>query len=152
MVDDLPKLGKLIDADRDIYIYIYICVRKLCLIVSDNGFAPSQRQAIIRTNAAILLIWTLETNVTEMLIEIHTFSLTKIYLKTSTAKWRSFCLGVNVLNIDIKIMKWHFVANQKIIKISCRVKIVHELHYCCECKSRGANLTSNTSLYITPGH
>ena len=106
-----PKVGLTVSVN---YIWVnYICVRKLSLIGSDNGFSPGQHQAIIRTNAAILLIWPLETNVTEMLIEIHTFSFKKIHLTTSSAKWRSFCLGVNVFNIDIKIIEWHFVANFK---------------------------------------
>ena len=35
--------------------------------------SPGQRQAISWTNAGILLIGTLETNFSEILIEIHTF-------------------------------------------------------------------------------
>ena len=35
----------------------HICVNKLNIIGSDNGLSPGRRQAIIRTNAGILLIW-----------------------------------------------------------------------------------------------
>ena len=40
----------------------HICVGNLTTIGSDNGSSPSRRQAIIWTNAGILLIWPLETN------------------------------------------------------------------------------------------
>ena len=75
----------------------HICVGKLTNIGSDNGLAPSRRQAIIWTNAGILLIRPLGTNFSEFLIIIHTFSFNKMHLKMSSAKWRPFCLGLNVL-------------------------------------------------------
>ena len=40
----------------------HICIGKLTIIGSDNGLSPEQRQAIIWTNAGILLIWPLGTN------------------------------------------------------------------------------------------
>ena len=55
------------------------------------------RQAIIWTNAGILSIGPLGTNVSETLIEIHTFSFKKMHLKMSSGKWRPFCLGLNEL-------------------------------------------------------
>ena len=75
----------------------HICVGKLTNIGSDNGLSPGQRQAIIWTNAGILLIWRLGPNFSEILIGIQTFSFKKMYLKISSAKWRPFCLGLNVL-------------------------------------------------------
>ena len=66
-------------------------------IGSDNGLSPGQCQVIIWTNAGILLIGPLGTNFGEILIEIHTFSFKKMHLKISSAKWRPFCLGLNVL-------------------------------------------------------
>ena len=65
----------------------YICVSKLTIIGSDNGLSPDRRHAIIWTNAGILLIWTLGTNFSEILSEIHTFSFKKMHLKMSSAKW-----------------------------------------------------------------
>ena len=56
------------------------------MIGSDNGLSPDQLQAIIWTNAEILLIRTLGTNFSEMISKIHTFSFKKMHLKTSSAK------------------------------------------------------------------
>ena len=76
----------------------HICVGKLTTIGSDNGLSPDRRQAIIRTNAGILLGRHLGTNFSEILIEILLFSFKKMRLKVSSAKRRQFCLGLNVLN------------------------------------------------------
>ena len=74
-----------------------ICVSKLTIIASDNGLSPGRRQAIIWNNAEILSIGLLGTNFNEILIGIQTFSFKKMHLKVSSAKWRPFCLGLNVL-------------------------------------------------------
>ena len=76
---------------------MHICVVKLTIIGSDNGLSPGRRQAIIWTNAGILLIGTLGTNFIEILIGIQTFSFKKMHLKMSSAKWRPSCLRLNVL-------------------------------------------------------
>ena len=76
----------------------HLCVSKPTSIASDNGLSPGRRQAIIWTNARILLIGPLGTIFNEILSEIHTFSFNKMRLKMSSGKWRSFCLGLNVLN------------------------------------------------------
>ena len=47
-----------------------ICLSKLIITGSDNGLSPGRRQAIIWTNAGILLIGPLGTNLSEILIEI----------------------------------------------------------------------------------
>ena len=57
---------------------MHICISKLTLIVSDNGLSPGRRQAIIWTNAGILLIGALRTNFSEILIGIQTFSFKKL--------------------------------------------------------------------------
>ena len=57
---------------------------------------PGRRQAIISTNAGILLIGPLGINFSEILIEIITFSFNKMRLIVSSAKCRPFCLGLNV--------------------------------------------------------
>ena len=69
---------------------MHICISKLAIIGSDNGLLPGRRQAIIWTNAGILLIWTLGTNFSEILIEIHIFSFKKMHLKMLSVKWRPF--------------------------------------------------------------
>ena len=70
---------------------------KLTIIGSDNGLLPGRHQAIIWTNAEILLIDPLGTKFSEILIEIHTFSLKKMHLNMSSRKWWPFC-DLNVLN------------------------------------------------------
>ena len=55
----------------------HICVGDLTIIGSDNGLSPGRRQAIIWTNAGILLIGPLGTSLSEISIEIHTFSFKK---------------------------------------------------------------------------
>ena len=79
----------------------HICVSNLTIIGSNNDLSPSQCQAIIWTNAGILLIRLLGTNFSEMLMEIHTFSFKKIHLKMSSGKWRPFCLCLNVLSLQL---------------------------------------------------
>ena len=78
----------------------HICVSNLTIIGAENGLSPGRRQAIICTNDGILLIRPLRTNFSEILSAIHTFSFKKMHLKTSSTKWRPFCLGLNVLNIS----------------------------------------------------
>ena len=75
----------------------HIYVGKLTIIGSDNGLSPGRRQAIIWTNAGILLIEPLGTNFREILIEIQINSFKKMRLKMSSAKWRPFYFGLNVL-------------------------------------------------------
>ena len=75
----------------------HICVGEIIIIGSDYGLSPGRRQAIIWTNAGILLIGPLRMNFSDILIEINTFSFNKMHLKMSSAKWRLFRLGLNVL-------------------------------------------------------
>ena len=77
-----------------------ICVSILTIIGSDNGLSPGWRQAIIWTNAR-MLIGHLGTNFGGMLIEIHTSSSKKMHLKMSSGKWRPFCLALSVLIIQL---------------------------------------------------
>ena len=76
----------------------HICVSKLTIIGSDTGLSPGRCQAIIWTNAGILLIRTLGTNFREILGEINSFSFSKMHSEMSSAKWRLFGLGLNEFN------------------------------------------------------
>ena len=82
----------------------HICVTGLIIIGWDNGFSPGQCQGIIWTSAGILLIGTLGTNLSEILIEIHTFSFKKMHIKISSAKWWPFCLSLNVLRKHVIVI------------------------------------------------
>ena len=75
----------------------HICVNDLTNIGSDNGLSPARRQAIIWTNAGILLTGPIGTKFSEIFIEIHTSSFKKIHLKMASGKWRLFLLCLNVL-------------------------------------------------------
>ena len=84
----------------------HIWVSKLTMIGSDNGLLPGGCQAIIWTNAEILLIGHMGTNFSETLIEIYTFSFKKMHFKISFADWWIWCIGLNVLiGVKTKSMK-----------------------------------------------
>ena len=59
----------------------HIYVIKLTIIGSDNGLSPGRHQAIILTNAGVLLIGPSGTNFSEILIEVYTFSFKKKKIK-----------------------------------------------------------------------
>ena len=84
----------------------HICVSNLTTIGSVNGLSPGRHQAITWTNAGILLIGPLGTNFSEILIKIPTFSFKKMRLKVSSAKWRPFCLGLNVLTHCVLVIPY----------------------------------------------
>ena len=71
----------------------HIRVSKLIIIGSDNGLSPGRRQAIILTNAGILLIGPIGTNFSE----IHTFSFKENAFEKVLCEMASICLGLNVL-------------------------------------------------------
>ena len=73
----------------------HIYVSKLNIICSDNDLAPCRRQAIIWTSGGILLTGHLGTNVSEIVIEIHTFSFKIMHLIMSFGKWRTPCLDLS---------------------------------------------------------
>ena len=76
----------------------HICVSNLTITGSDNDLLPDLRQAIVWTNAEILLIGPLGRNFSEILIGIITFSFKKMHLEVLSAKRLPFCLSLNVLN------------------------------------------------------
>ena len=87
---------------------MHICVSKLNIIASDNGLSPGQHQAIIWTNAGILLIKPSGTNFSEILIRIQIFSFTKNVLENVVCKMafilcRSQCVksSVSMVFIDL---------------------------------------------------
>ena len=92
---------------------IYICISKLTIIGSDNGLSPGWCQAIIWTNAGILLIGIgpLGTNFSETLIKIHTFAFKEMQLKISSGRWRAFCFELSVLTNRGQDNGCHFAGN-----------------------------------------
>ena len=117
----------------------HICVSKITIIGSDNGLPPGRRQAIIWTNAGILLIGPCGTKFHEILIESQTFSFKKMHFKMSSGKWRPFCLGLNVLTSSMvsKIYTpycWnniytHISPSHTTYRVSLRVSFYQPLNY-----------------------
>ena len=102
----------------------HICVSKQTIIGSDNGLSPGRRQAIIWTNAEIVLIGTLGTNFSEILIEIRIFSFKKMGLIVSPVKWLPCCLGLNELKLLLAVgnlLTWHLIGWQH----SCQPIIIY---------------------------
>ena len=79
----------------------HICGSELTIISSDNNLSPGRPQAIIWTNARILLNGPLWTNFSEILLEIYIFSLKKMHLQMFRGKCRPFCLSLNVLRCQV---------------------------------------------------
>ena len=77
----------------------HLCICKLTIIGSNNGLLPGRHQAIIWTNDGILLIGPLGTNFSEISIAILTSSFKNMFLEVLSAKWRPFCLSLNVLKM-----------------------------------------------------
>ena len=116
------------------------CISKLIIIGLDNGLAPGWRQAIIWTNAGIMLMGTLGIHLNEILSKVHTYSFKRMYLKMST-KWRPLCLGLNVQSISGKLFakayaRCMFHSTGMYDAIIC-IGSLHELHasqtFKCDC-------------------
>ena len=67
----------------------HICVGNLTIIGPDNGLSPGRRQAIIWTNAGILLIGPWGTNFSEILNGIQTFSFKKMHFENVVCEMTS---------------------------------------------------------------
>ena len=78
---------------------MHICISTITIIILENGLSPGRHQAIIWTNAGILLISTIWTNFNEILSEI--FSFNKMGLKMSSGTWWQFGLSLKTLNNNI---------------------------------------------------
>ena len=109
----------------------HICVSKLNIIASDNGLSPGRRQAIIWTDAGILLIGPLGANFSEISIGIQTCSFKKMHLKMSSAKGRLFCLGLNVLKLTkgyqrVRVLTTMILYNLQEIRVMNSVHVFLE--------------------------
>ena len=88
----------------------HICVSKPTTIGSDNGLSPGRRQAIIWSNAGILLIGTEGRNLSEILIEIHIFSLKNAF---ENIVWEMAAILSRPQCVNMKsnmYAKWRIVA------------------------------------------
>ena len=100
-------------------------------IGSYNGLSPIRHQIIIQTNARLLSIGPLGTNVSEILIKIINFSFTKIHLKMSSAKWRPFGPGGWVKR-EFLCGQWSDVPHGcdfRILNSRCNDDVIKSKHY-----------------------
>ena len=77
----------------------HICVSKLIIVGSENGLLPERHQAIICTNAEILLIGPVETTFIEILNEkrnSYMFIQENVF-ENVVWKVAPFCVGLNDL-------------------------------------------------------
>ena len=116
----------------------HICVNKLATIDSDNGLSPGRCQAIISTNAGIMLIGLLRTYFSEILLEVYIFSFTKIHLKMSSGNWQPFCPSLKCVKhnqastnttsltpthwYDLKIKQYIYLTNWRALKYQIRLQ------------------------------
>ena len=105
----------------------HICESKLTIIGSDNGLSPERHQFIVWTNAGILIIGNVGTNLNDILGEIHTFSLKKMHLKTSSTKWWPLCLDLNVLTLPASDWRYYVQDNCHVISNRVRRLIIRYL-------------------------
>ena len=100
---------------------IHKCVSTLAIPDSSNDLLPIRRQAIIWTNAGILLFGSLGTNFSEMLFEIQTFTFKKVNTKMLSVKWRPFCLRLNMLeNMSFRGMTSFSWDRKHSLVLTCR--------------------------------
>ena len=128
----------------------HILVSKLTIIGSDNDLSPGRRQAMILTNAGILLTGPVGINFTEIVIEINIFSIKKMYLKMLSAKWRLFRLSLNVLNTETGRSPYNIHIRCKRYDIYCMQDISLLKHmssmHCYDCQI----LLKATFIYQNP--
>ena len=71
-------------------------------VVAMDAFLAYFVTPVVQHGASlVLLIVPLGTNVSEISIRIQIFSFKKMHLKISSAKWRPFCLALNVLIMNL---------------------------------------------------
>ena len=120
----------------------HVCVDTLTTIASDNGLSPGGRQAIIWTNAGILLIRNLgNKHFNKILSENDAYSF-KMHLKMWSAKWPQ-CVNCWIM---LKWYRWYHTSMHLIPVLS---DIIHDyeaklLSYTIECYSTGVQIVSCT--------
>ena len=109
---------------------------KLSIIDSDN--------AIVRTNAGMFIIGHVETNLGEIIMDIHTFLFKKMQLKVSSGNWRAFCIGPNLKKKQTRtriVLYESFFYNAKM-----KSKTMHKLLQSRSCDS--PHMTNSTRMQI----
>ena len=93
----------------------HICVGNLNTISSDNDLSPGRRQAIIWTNAGILFTGPLIISFRKMLLEINTFSFTKMHLKWSSANLAAILFRPQCVKKHCQFTGVHHLVETKLL-------------------------------------
>ena len=89
-----------------------ICVSKSQAIFgANNGLSPVRRQAFVATSYGVLLFGLSGKKLSEIWMKRQQFSFRKMYMKMPSAKWRPFCLDLNLLIYSTLEMR--FQANRR---------------------------------------
>ena len=95
---------------------IYASV-KYTITSSDNGLAPDRRQAVIWTNAGLVVAWLLGTYFSKIITWIQTFSYINMQLKMPPTKLRLFCPSLNVFSLRASLLDADTVPWIDVVKI-----------------------------------
>ena len=103
----------------------HICVSKLTTIGSDNGLSPGRCQAIIWTDARILLTGSLGINFHEIFIEINNFLAATKQLNEwfSPSVCLSVCLWRLFHYVPIIVSSWNFQGLLPMTKVMSMQKV-----------------------------
>ena len=127
----------------------HICVGKLIIFGWDNGLSPDRRQAIISTNAELLPIGPLPTYFSENLIKIQQFSLKKMHMKISSAKWCPFRLGLNVFIVIGVLSCTHSAIQADYTYYKTTIKEYMDIFYLCCISIKSSNDIGNAILKLS---
>ena len=86
----------------------HICIGKLNIIASDNGLSPRRRQAIIWTNAGILLIKTFRNKLQWNCIQKSNIFIQGNAFENVVCEMAAICLGLNVLTAPVMYIFYKF--------------------------------------------
>ena len=89
---------------------MHICIGNLNIIGSNNGLWPSRHQAIIWTNAGILLVGPLGTNFSEISIEILIFSFKKKHFESVVSEMVAILSQPQCVNMEIN-SNWRLLTD-----------------------------------------
>ena len=110
-------------------------------IVSSNGWSPLCHQATIRTNFAMLLAWSMGTNLSDTwnIIQNTNFSVNRMHLKVSSVEMSAICAGSNVRHISksqcklpqVRKLAWHRLGVFSIMMTSLKGNIFRVTGHLC---------------------
>ena len=101
-----------VDEIRNVRVFAHICGSKITIIGSDNGLSPCRCQASHYLNQCWNIVHSNLRNFSEILSEIHTFSIKKMYFKMSSGKWLPFCLDLNELTLAQVMVSHHYLKQR----------------------------------------